>query len=113
MLVVEEQARLDDDYQRIVVQGDVSNPKVWHELATQVDLGVDQPTVVLGTGNAAENLRSALWIKGRYPNAFVFARTNDVSEFALEVGAEHGVNAFSIRQLVEDNLPAEWSRGDA
>jgi Trk K+ transport system NAD-binding subunit len=113
MLVVEEQARLDDDYQRVVVQGDVSNPKVWHELATQVDLGVDQPTVVLGTGNAAENLRSALWIKGRYPNAFVFARTNDVSEFALEVGAEHGVNAFSIRQLVEDNLPAEWSRGDA
>ena len=42
------------------------------------------------------------------PNALVFARTNDVSELALEVGEEHDINCFSIRQLIEDNLPFDW-----
>ncbi len=47
-------------------------------------------------------------IKKQFPNALVFARTNDISELALDVGREHGINAFSIKQLVEDNLPASW-----
>jgi hypothetical protein len=27
---------------------------------------------------------------------------------ALEVGAEHDIHCFSIKQLIEDNLPNLW-----
>jgi voltage-gated potassium channel Kch len=108
ILVAEEQERLGGNYQRLTLQGDISHPEVWQKVGTLADLSVAKPTVILGTGRAEDNLRTALWIKQRFPNALVFARTNDISELALDVGREHGINAFSIKQLVEDNLPASW-----
>lgn len=110
ILVAEEQERLGDGYQRLVFEGDISNPEVWQQLADSVDLAANEPTIILGTGSTEDNLRTALWIKRRYPNALVFARTNDQSALALEVGAEHDINCISIKQLVEDNLPADWLR---
>ena len=67
-------------------------------------------SVILGTGRAEDNLRTALWLKENYPNAFVFVRTNDKSELAVEVGAEHGIRSISIKQLVEDNISLDWLR---
>jgi hypothetical protein len=92
----------------VVLQGDISHPEVWRSLADSVDLSADSPTVILGTGRAEDNLRTALWLKQSYPNAIVFARTNDKSELAVEVGSEHGIRNISIRQLVEDNIPEGW-----
>jgi Trk K+ transport system NAD-binding subunit len=108
VLVAEEQQRLGGDYERLILQGDISHPEVWQKLQELADLSVEEPTIILGTGKAEDNLRTALWIKRQFPDALVFARTNDISELAVEVGQEHGINAFSIKQLVEDNLPASW-----
>jgi Trk K+ transport system NAD-binding subunit len=108
MLVAEEQQRIRGQYQRVVLQGDISHPEVWRRLTDQEDLSHSHPTIILGTGRAEDNLRTALWLKRKYPNALVFARTNDQSQLAWEVGAEHDIETFSIRQLVEDNIPVEW-----
>jgi len=108
VLVAEEQEKLGAGYQRLVFEGDISNPEVWQTLVSQMDLTLNEPTIILGTGSTEDNLRTALWIKRRYPNALVFARTNDQSVLAQEVGAEHNINCISIKQLVEDNLPADW-----
>ncbi len=108
VLVAEEQRRIDGDYRKEVFEGDISHPEVWQKLEAGLDLSAGWPTVILGTGNIEENLRAALWIKRKYPNAFVFSRTSDVSKLALEVGAEHGINHFSIRQLVEEHIPDDW-----
>ena len=108
VLVVAEQAQLQYGFTQNVFEGDISHPEVWRQVTEVVSLGESQPTVVLGTGQEQENLRTALWIKDRYPNALVFARTNDISQFALEVGAEHDVNSLSITQLVEHNIPERW-----
>ena len=108
VLVAAEQDRLGNDYQRTVLQGDVAHPTVWEQLTQIVDLKISQPTVILGTGKEQENLRTALWIKQRFPNARVFARTNDISKFALEVGSEHGIKSISITQLMEDHFPNRW-----
>jgi malic enzyme len=108
VLVVQEQGHLSDDYRRVLVQGHVGHPEVWRKLGETVDLGRSEPTVILGTGSSEENLRAALWVKRRWPNALVFARTNDVSTFATDVAAEHGINSISITQLVEDNFPEQW-----
>ncbi|MCZ0941436.1 MAG: NAD-binding protein [Gammaproteobacteria bacterium] len=108
LLVAEEQRRIGGSYRREILEGDISHPEVWHQLDNVLDLSIGSPTVILGTGNIEENLRAALWIKGKHPNALVFSRTTDTSQLALQVGAEHDINYFSIRQLVEDNIPSEW-----
>ena len=108
VLVAEEQRRIAGGYRKVICEGDISHPEVWRQLESSVDLSAGWPTVILGTGNVEENLRAALRIKQSYPNAFVFSRTTDVSKLAREVGAEHGVNNFSIRQLIEEHMPEEW-----
>ena len=108
VLVADEQQRMGGNYNRLVLQGDISHPEVWSLLQETVDLSTSEPTVILGTGHPASNLRTALWIKRQYPNALVFTRTNDKSELALDFGADHQINSFSIKQLVEDNIPADW-----
>lgn len=108
VLVVDEQARIGAEYQRLVFEGDIAHPNVWYQLTQAVDLSQGRPTIILGTGQEQHNLRTALWIKQKYPNAKVFARTNDFSKFALAVGNEHGINNISMTQLVEENVPLNW-----
>jgi len=108
ILVAAEQDLIGNDYQRTVFEGDVGHPMVWDQLSRTIDLNSEQPTVILGTGQEQENLRTALWLKAKYPNARIFARTNDISRFALAVGAEHDITSISITQLMEDHIPARW-----
>ena len=108
VLVADEQQRMGGNYKRLVMQGDISHPEVWRTLQESVDLSANEPTVILATGQAASNLRTAMWVKHQYPNTLVFTRTNDKSALALEVGAEHQINSFSIKQLFEDNIPGAW-----
>ena len=108
VLVVDEQAQIDSRYPRLVFQGDISHPQVWRELADSIDLTKNAPTVLLGTGAEQDNLRTALWLKDKYPNALVLARTNDKSHFASAIGGERGIRNISITQLVEANIPGRW-----
>ncbi|MFT7288370.1 MAG: Trk K+ transport system NAD-binding subunit [Halieaceae bacterium] len=106
--IVEEQRNLAAGYHREVFEGDISHPEVWRELTERVDLSIGSPVLIFGTGDAANNLRTALWVKKKFPNALVFSRTDDFSEFALEVGADHGLVCISITNLVEENIPKAW-----
>lgn len=108
VLVADEQRQMRENYRREVFQGDIAHPEVWQNLGNSIDLSEGEPTLIIGTGRADENLRTALWLKQNYPNTVIFARTNDKSELALEVGAEHNINCFSIKQLIEDNIPLSW-----
>ncbi len=108
VLVAAEQERIGEGYKRTVFQGDISHPVVWEQLTRTVNLGDAEPTVILGTGKEQDNLRTALWIKERYPNALVFARTNDISMFASSVGAGRNIKSISITQLMEDHIPEQW-----
>ena len=110
ILVVEEQQRLSQGYRRSVLHGDISNPTVWRSMVETVDLTEGQPTVILGTGVERDNLRTSLWIKSKFPNAFVFVRTNEVSQFAAQVAQERDLTSFIIDQLVEEAIPARWTR---
>ncbi len=108
LLVVDEQARLQGSFDRLVFQGNIAHPDVWRELRQSVDLAQGEPVIILGTGSAAENLRTGLWIKRNWPNCLVFTRTHDASELTRLVGAERGLHSISITELVENNLPSAW-----
>ena len=108
VLVVDEQERIDNSYQREVVEGDIADPDVWRRLGKNVDLSVGEPIIVLSTGNTAQNLRAGIWIKNNYPRAVVHVRTNGKSRLAAEVGKEYDINSISMTALVEEHMPAEW-----
>jgi hypothetical protein len=63
---------------------------------------------VLGTGHEEDNLRTALWIKRKYPQAMVIARSSKESRFAEQVAQENNFISISINQLVEENIPKRW-----
>ena len=110
MMVVEEQQQLPSNYERSVMRGDVANPDVWRRVAVKVDLEQPNTVFILGTGSGRDNLRTALWLKQKYPNAHVFARSNGQSRFASSVAGEKDITAFSINGLLEEMIPVRWTR---
>ena len=110
MMVVEEQQQLPSNYERSVMRGDVANPEVWRRVAAKVDLEQPNTVFILGTGSGRDNLRTALWLKQKYPNAHVFARSNGQSRFASSVADEKDITAFSINGLLEEMIPVRWTR---
>jgi hypothetical protein len=68
----------------------------------------ENPIFVLGTGREEDNLRTALWVKRKYPKALVIARSSKESRFVDEVAAEHNFISISINQLVEEYIPKSW-----
>ena len=108
VLVADEQMEFSGKYQRYIYEGDISHPEVWDRLRENGEVDGDNTVFVLGTGHEEENLRTALWIRRKYPDAMVIARSGKESRFASEVGQDHDIISISIAQLIEDNIPRSW-----
>ena len=56
------------------------------------------------------NLRTALWIRERFPLAKVIARSSKGSRFATdtEIAEEHDIINVSISELLEEYIPGDW-----
>jgi Trk K+ transport system NAD-binding subunit len=108
VLIADEQMEFDGSYRRELFEGDISHPEMWDRVQQSVRLDAEDCVVVLGTGSEEENLRTALWIRQKYPHAKVIARSSKESLFASEVGREHDIVAVSISELFEDSMPLDW-----
>lgn len=112
VLVADEQMKFEGDYRRELFEGDIANPEVWEHVRNTVNLEGDNTVFVLGTGREEENLRTALWLRRKYPGAMVIARSSKQSLFAAEVGQEHNIVSISIAELLEENIPRNWISPD-
>ena len=108
VLVVDEQFKLTEFAKREVLEGNISHPEMWNKLCETVDLESSEPIIILGSGSAEENLRAALWLKNKYPNALIIARSHQPSQFAQEIGQQYNIYSVSITQLVKENFPEDW-----
>ncbi len=108
VLVADEQMEFSGKYERFIYEGDISHPEVWDRLSEDGKIDGDNTVFVLGTGHEEENLRTALWIRRKYPGAMVIARSGKESKFASEVGKDHDIISISIAQLIEENIPRAW-----
>ncbi|MFT5163612.1 MAG: FlaA1/EpsC-like NDP-sugar epimerase [Alteromonadaceae bacterium] len=108
IMVADEQVKYDGQYKRSVFEGDISHPRVWKQLQQKIDLNASSAVIILGTGAEQENLRTAIWLRSKYPEAMIIARTNQASRFAYEVGQEHGITSVSMTELIEENIPDLW-----
>jgi Trk K+ transport system NAD-binding subunit len=102
-MVFDEQVGFDDAYKRDVLEGDLRDPRIWRDL----DLG-EEPVLIIGSGDDGVNLRTALWLKARYPEAYVLARSFRHSAFGTEVSELGGLEVVSVADLIEESFPAAW-----
>jgi voltage-gated potassium channel Kch len=103
--VFEEDVGFREDYQRLLIPGDLRDPDVWRK--ADAFLG-DAPVYVVGSGDDGTNVRTALWLSVRYPKARVIARSFESSLFASDVAKERGFYSFSVADLVIRSIPERW-----
>ena len=108
VLVADEQIEFSGSYQREQFEGDISNPEIWERISNNVNVEGDNTVIVLGTGNEEANLRTALWLRQKYPRAMIISRSSKESVFAAEVGKENNIISISIAELLEENIPNSW-----
>ncbi|MFT4938702.1 MAG: hypothetical protein ACI88A_001731 [Paraglaciecola sp.] len=108
ILVVDEQLELANFCRREIFEGNISHPQVWKQLRDKVDLSNSQPIIILCTNSVEDNFRTSLWLKSKYPDAMIIARSNLPSKFAENVGEQYNILNVSINQLVKDNFPKTW-----
>jgi hypothetical protein len=86
-----------------IVEGDMNDPQVWeqvHEACAEVA----SPAYVLGTDADSVNLRVALGLRRRYPEARIFVRCFDESSFSQRLAADAGFEVSSVAALVRESL---------
>jgi Trk K+ transport system NAD-binding subunit len=92
-------------YQRLVIHGDLHDPRVWDEANAFIG---EAPVYVLGSGDDGTNVRTALWLSVRDPAARVIVRSFDQSLFVADVSRERGFYSFSVAELVARSIPPRW-----
>jgi hypothetical protein len=106
--VVDEQRQLANFCNRKIFEGNISHPDVWQQLRSKVNLTDTQPIIILCTDSVEDNFRTSLWLKNKYPDSMIIARSYLPSKFAENVGEQYNILNVSINQLVKDNFPIEW-----
>ena len=96
------------DFEHHVVTGDVRDSEAWHAIERRFDLDTSACTFVIGSGHDRINLRTALWLSERFPDAYVIARTFRRSAFADEASAECGFDVVSVADIVGRAMPTGW-----
>jgi len=109
-MVFDEQIGFAKDYRVQIITGDLRDPILWRDLAKRVDFARVEPVFVIGSGVDRTNLRTAMWLSGKYPKAFVIARSEGKWSFAEEVSREAGIHTFSVAELVAQSMPDAWFR---
>jgi len=106
--VFDEQVGFHEDIERHVIEGDASAPRVWSQVESLYDFADRAPAFLLVSGDDSLNLRLAMTLSERYPDALVLARNYYPSQFADEVSAEAGFRTFSVAEYILDSMPGAW-----
>jgi hypothetical protein len=104
----DEQIGFSPSYQRSVFDGSADDLRLWRTVEAQHDFRSSPPVFVLGSGDDGMNLRIAMRLTNRYPEALVLGRTYARSAFAEEVSEDANVHIFSIAELILESMPEAW-----
>lgn len=106
--IFDEQVGFTEGYTHECIDGDLRDPILWRKLNDRYDFAKTEPAFVIGCGEDGINLHTALWLKSKYPRAFVIARSFRTSPFALDVSRKGGFEVFSVAELVSQSIPDSW-----
>ncbi|MCP3964307.1 MAG: hypothetical protein GY719_41295 [bacterium] len=106
-LVFEEQVGFVGDYRREVVEADLQHPGTWQRAQELIGASDTQPVFVLGCGIDGVNIRTALWLSGKYTDAKIVARCFDQSSFTEQISKECGFEIVSTAELLLASMKPE------
>jgi len=109
-LIADEQLVTEPRYSRHTYDGDIDDPEIWRRLFDELVTGGEEPVFVITTGNDHANLRCAIWLRRRFPNALILCRTMAPSSFARGVCEQHEVVSVNTAELVQSSIPHAWFR---
>jgi hypothetical protein len=104
----QEQVGFGEDYEHECIDGDLGDPDLWRRLDEHCTFAKGEPALVIGSGNDGANMHTALWLKAKYPNAYVVARSFRTSTFADEVSRERGFEVFAVAELLAHSIPSRF-----
>lgn len=97
-----------DDYQRVVIDGDLRDPDIWSHIHDILRAEGNDPVVIAGSGNDGTNLTAALAVRSAHPDAYVIVRNRRASPFTDEIAVEAGIHSFNLGQLIQSGMPSDW-----
>lgn len=109
-LIADEHVVTEREYSRHTFEGDIDDPEVWQQVFSELVVGQEEPVFVLTTGDDKTNLRCAIWLRGKFPNALIISRTMAPSYFAKGVCEQHGIVSVNTAELVQASIPHAWFR---
>ncbi len=104
------QVGFKDTYTLDVIDGDIRFAEVWTEVSRHIDLQEGEPVVFIGSGDDQANIRVALVMARRFPNALVLARNEKQWSFAASLAKVAKIEIVNVVQLVGDTMPGDWFR---
>lgn len=110
-LVFAQQVGVCEGYQLHSLEGDLRDPALWQQATEAADLDRGEPVFVLGCGLDYVNLRTAIWLRSRYPRAYIVVRCFAMSEFARQIAERQRLALVSVGELLADSL-RQGERGD-
>ena len=99
-LVFAEQVGFAAGYRHDVVEADLRHPGTWQRVQELIGEPSTQPVFVLGCGFDGVNIRTALWLSGRFRDARIVARCFDRSSFTEQISRECGFEIVSMADLL-------------
>ncbi len=106
-----DQVGFRDGYERELVDDDLTDPRVWERLEQAHSLSTSEPVLIIGAGDDSENLRVALRLASRYPEAYIVARSFHRSRFAEKLARHAGIKLFAVAELITQGIPEDWCSG--
>ena len=108
VVAFEEEPGFSEDYDRLLIEGNLKDPAIWLRIGRIVEAHGDAPVVILGSGDDGTNLHAALRVRRQHPDAYVITRTFRSSPFTEEVTKEAGAQAFNLAGLIGSGMPERW-----
>jgi Trk K+ transport system NAD-binding subunit len=109
-LVFKQQVGQRDSYKLHTLHGDLRDPGAWEQVADLVDLEHTHPVFVVGSGHDYTNLRTAIWLRSRYPKAYIVVRVYQASPFAEMICAQQDLHLVGIGDMMEAVIEGTWFR---
>ncbi len=106
-LVFAEQVGFDSGYRHEVVEADMRDPAAWQQVQELIGEPSTQPVYVIGCGVDGINIRTALWLSGKFADAKIVARCFDRSSFTEQISQECGFEIVSMADLLLASMQPE------
>jgi voltage-gated potassium channel Kch len=102
-----DQVKSDAQCEVEIVDGDISDPRIWDEVGAVLGDLETAPVIVLGCDDDRVNLRAAMYLRPRWPDARLFVRCQHESAFTEELSDLHHFTVLAIDQVLEEALKLE------